>query len=87
MPITTSTPLIWAINTLHVDMVNVQATVAFTGTIGTQVVGATNFDIPQVDFIPLITSLPNVGLTRQQDLTLAIYNYAIAKGYVTGVAS
>jgi len=87
MPITTPVPLQWVINTLHVDMVNVQATVTFTGTVGTQVVGTTSFDIPQADFIPLITANPTAGMTRQNDLTTAIYAYAVAKGYVTGTVS
>lgn len=87
MPVTTPTPLLWTIQNIYIDMVAVQASVTLSGTVGTQSVGTVNFIIPEESFVPLITSLPTSGQTRQNDLTAAIYAYAIAQNIVTGVAS
>ena len=87
MPITSQTPLLWTIQTLSIDMIAAQASVTLSGAIGSQLVGTVNFIIPEAEFLPLITAMPTAGATRQNDITEAVYAYAIAQGIVSGVTS
>ncbi|MDE2100278.1 MAG: hypothetical protein KGL39_23710 [Patescibacteria group bacterium] len=93
MPVTPAATFEWVIADVQIDMVNVQCGVSLIGQLvaGTTVTPMPNarkdFTIPTADFTTLITAMPTAGLTRQNDLTAAIYNYAVAQGYVTGAVS
>lgn len=87
MPITSSSPLVWTIESLQIDMVAGVCNVSMAAVCGAVAMGNTNFTIPQADFLALITANPTAGMTRQNDLVAAIYNYAVSKGYANGTVS
>jgi len=93
MPVTPTPAFQWVISAVQIDMVNVQCGVTLVGQLATTptptpVQGChVDFTIPTADFTALITAVPTTGLTRQNDLTQAIYNYAVSKGIVSGTVS
>jgi hypothetical protein len=87
MPITSASPLVWTIQAMQIDMVAGVCNVTMNAVCGAVQMGATNFTIPQADFLALITTPPTQGLTRQDDLVAAIYHYAVTHGYANGTVS
>jgi len=87
MPITSSSPVVWTLETVQIDMTGGTCTVSMSSVSGGVALGNTAFTIPQADFLTLITANPTAGMTRQQDLLGALYGYAVAHGYANGTVS
>ena len=87
MPITSTPTYLLTVTSIVLDMINQQATVVLEGTIGGVFVNNVQFVIPPADLAGLILAQPTTGLTRQDDITGMIYEYAISKGYATGTIS
>jgi hypothetical protein len=70
---------------LSVDMVAVSATATFTTLFNGAKVGEITFSIDSAALVGIIGASPVSEKSRGDDITDAVYEYAIAQGLINGV--
>lgn len=84
MPVTVQKTVSYYLTRLDVDMTTMSATVKLTMMIDGNRTGEVNFVIAGDDFHAYLAGIPQAGMSRGDDATFAIYEYAVAHGHVEG---
>ena len=84
MPITISGQVNYVLMNLAVDMRALSASATFDVLANGDKVGEITLGIHQADLMGILTTVPNEGKTRADDITDAIYAYAVQTGAISG---
>lgn len=87
MPITSTTTESYVIGGLRVDLDSMNMDAVLTRFLNGVVIGTVMVRFDTAAFVAFISSNPTANMTRQDDLTNAIYQHAIDTGVVTGEIS
>lgn len=87
MPVTQATSIVSTISTIHVDMGSMEMTVTFNRTVDGVNVDTLKFLVAGQSLATLLATQANAGQSLGDEITLAIYNYAVANQVTTGTVS
>lgn len=87
MPITSQEPVSHVLIALNIDMTTMEARATFRRFVNGNAAGDVDLVAVGADLAALLGETVTQGLTRGDDVTAAIYAYAVAKGYIVGAIS
>jgi hypothetical protein len=87
MPVVKQSTVSHVLIRLEIDMITVEAKVTLRKFIDGNAMGDMEFTVVGAEMMALLGSMPVAGRTRADDATLAVYEYAVSKGYVEGQIS
>ena len=87
MPVTQATNLVSTISTIHVDMGAMEMSVTFARAVDGVPVDTQKFLVAGESLAALLATQANAGQSLGDEITAAIYNYAVTNGVTAGTVS
>ncbi len=87
MPITQSTSLVSTISAIIVDMISGQMTVNFIQAVNGSPISTQQIVISGAPFLTLLETQASAGQSLSDEITAAIYNYAVSNNIIIGAIS
>lgn len=87
MPITLNTNVVYTLTSVNVDMVSGIMAAGFSTTINGTPSQSFSIDISGAAFVTLLSTQATAGQPLNDEIALAIYNYAVSNNLLGGVIS
>ena len=87
MPVSKQSAITYTIHKISVDMVAGNMWVYFRRVVDTIEDGGVEMNVEGSDLVSLLSTQATSAQPLADEITLAIYNYAVAKGVITGAIS